>query len=1640
MLKSSLFSKLHEGAGSNRGSKYQDRVNAEIDNPKKEPKTVKPKQSAQVDDLDQAYIDQKATYGNLYTIDRTSLQTLQDELGSLPFRLSETASKTLLIALKNIMFNAEYPNVQKLVASNPGFTELGTILEYSGPITINATEDVVKQLQSAPAYVLDSKNTENGGQAYAAIVALVLPFVDPNTVMKAIYDYPNVKETFKAYAQSYNGALLTQIDWDAELPDFSKFEHIAEPLTKQFLELVKSVITGAQQSKLPPRLVKLAKRGVQEADAGFTKSLSGSVASNKHKNNVVKNIYYSMVTRALPANADFFELNDQEGNSEVKKFFDNPQAGNKAQILTDKAQTLIASRIVSVERNPFLYKGTLGQNSKTQLAFDYAKRVAFKKNKKAETNDKTIDVIAKLFDGALKLVPGMEAHMEKLGTLLDSYFRPEPTAPEATEDAVVSEATEQVASKSASLKAALDAFAEEGLVLLQQSLSNDTLTKIFASLSKNQAFASLQLDPKTAVEHYLQPFKEALIGRFAVIKSITQNDLEEIFTIGNAVTDFLADALTKKKISAYIDSFNSYVKTRAAEGDEEGVKFIYKAAEIPALLQEAKKKLKKTKNTVEKETKTKDKVQLAVSQYKAIHDARKKILDTKHLLQQLSDKAAALLVHIKNSINSLSPNALNALVSGSAEEAEKAELDGFFNKLVNTLYDTYFNESAFGLLANEVEPNVVKEYIANDLKEKAAKGVLVASGSLRSYVDYYEGLNEDFINFINLAASIKDTHKGISVDATGNVVFNYALESVSLRDAFFNKFFFGDLTSRVSAEPVVTLAAHRTMLRRLQQPAQEVLNDLKIEDILTPELAKTQPELTNKLNKYFISLKNTANAGIELAVGQIDKDILDLAAGSYVPLINVAPESGTEYSAYFIPGTLDKEYEATVTTLGSNALRLLAKVPGAETASKEFFRNICISGAMGGETIVGLMQNALDIISTAINIDVARQTFYGSDSQIQIVNGLIRKYQKTGNVDAINDIKKAKDVADSYLNSLTKATERKKKLPDGTTVAVPGTGIEGTHVLSGSDNHVDNPLMLAVLRQFNDTIKSDSWAVMAAKYKEQVDAEKAAGTYHASDLGLVVSKLGIAYTRIGIFNDATEESEAVVTEATEPTAPLASGADAIEAKMSQPIFVAGEKGAKFNPGALKSMVKDLEKRIYGSEQVQLNKGQRHGQNYKQVTSYKELFTKSKASMHTISELVGSFLTSTGQKALAVELVKEVKITEKNFDLLASPATRNSGDELSASTGTGFFDVIADPNTLGTANIPTQTKLMNTLKSLQPIEYSPIFEDVFLKTPNPKSEGFNTRLYETFSRIAGASAFYQLLKSGKDLELVKQEVAGVLGSLATMDPEARARFNAFADMRDLDPVEEVPVQAAPAAPTAPKPVLGAAEKATAFLTMISNKPIPQYAVHQYKDEYIKRYATLFDPSTYASVDQEVGRKLKLEAPRVAHAGGAQFNAAIEKEIAAGKVINQITGTPVTSLIDLSSLYESKQALALALMEADENAKNLPVNVLAAVLSRKGITANGGQLVTQEGKPYLFSDFSSFYWMLFGTNSAVTESAATVNRLFKTKDQLEFQVTGHKYEYARVTDFNRLKELVDTYFKPEELNSEPTNEPAKAPEVK
>lgn len=1630
MLKSSLFNDLFEGGGSNRGSKYQDRVNAEIDNPRKDPKPVKPKQGKPVEgDLEKAFLKQKAEYGNLYVLDKTSLQTLQDELGNLPFRFKESGSKELLVALKNIMFSSVNKQIVGLVQSNESIAEIASLLEYSGPITIDPKADVIKQLQGVPSYALDSNNVANSPNAYPAIVGLVFPFIDANVLTAAIYDYPSVKEALKAYGAAYTGKLIAPIDWDAELPDFENFAHISDGLTVKILQTIKGMINGSVQSSFPSRLLKLAKTGSKAATLTLSKSVTSSIATNKHRNNIIKNIYYSLVTRALPYSADYLELDD----AAVKQLMDNPDANTSVNPLSEKAQTLVAARTVFVEKNPFLYKGTLGHNAKTQLAFDYAKRVAFKKNKKEDLNQRTSEVVNKMFDEILNIVPGMKEHTEKLNTLLDSYFRvsaEEPVAPEASAPAPELKESKKVdpnhrntistsaSDRAISLKSALDAYVAEGIQLLEGTLTDAEVDKIVARISQAKDLPK-EVDRKAYVENYIKPFKEALLARFATIEEISAEDLQEIFTIGNALTDFIADSMTKKAVKEYILGFNNYLKSRLASGNDAGFKFIHAAAEIPLLLSEAVKKLKKVKKVdgdeeKEKKNPVKDSVEKAKIQYEAIHNARKKILDTKQILLQLPDIITAVLRSIGKSINNdLSGEALHALVAGIPGEQTDAEIDAALQHIVDNVYNAYFGPQRLGLLGtarkNDEDADVaIKMYVLNDLKDKVAKGSLIASGSLQSYVDLYDGLTEDFVNFINLAASIKDDNQGIQVDANGNISFNYALTSSSVSNSFFSKFFFGDLTAKVSSDPAITLAAHRVALQRLQGPMEEVFGKLQLEDILSPEVVKQYPELSTKIGAYFQGLINTTRTGITSAIKQIDDSIIAIAGGSFVKLYE---RETSPVLSYAIPASVDKDYVTNVTQLGSKALQLLHKNAGNDVAAKEFLRKLTMS-AMSEELNINIA-HAFDIISTAINIDIARQVFYGNEAQIAAVNGLIRKYQKEGNVEAINNIKAAKEAADKYVAALSGATQKTRRNPDGTVTKVQGTGLQGTQVLSGYDNHVDNPLLLAVLRKFDNIIKTDSWAVMAAEYSERIGKEKAEGTYFASDLNLVVAKTGIAYTRIGLFE--APETAAAVSEAVEPSTPSEEPVGKDIKPVGAPAFVQGKAGAKFNASSMLDLTKNLEKFIYGHDQGMLNKGQKHGENYKSVASYKEIFTKAAAASHTVVSTLNDFYLSLGDKASGATIRMDSELLAKNLKTMLD-----------------FFAVIGDANTLATANIPTQRRLMEILKTLQPTDFSPQFEETVIKVMDPKSEAFNKRMVSTFAKVPGASAFFELLRSGKTIQDIMAEVTAVLGSVATMDPDQKAQFLGMADIRDLDPEEEVaPLPAAaPKAPVAPASI---EQKTTDFLQAITSRPIPGYAIPQSMGEYAKRYATLFDPNTYATVPPEIGQKLKAEAVRIAKSGGPVIVKKVEEIIKSGQTVNAITGQPVTNLIDVSGLYESKLALATALLEAEEQKLAKPVQILAAVLATRGVSATNAGLVTSAGKPYTFTEFRSLYWMLFATDSTLFEAAKAVNRLFGRKDAIEFMVGQQKYVYSKVIDFNRLKGLVDTYYKVEELNTESANEP-------
>lgn len=1670
MVKSSLFDSLFEGAGSNKGSKFQDRVNAQLDKDiqaqkqhrkEKEDKTPSPKRGSVVakGDLESEYIKTKASYGNLYVQDKTGLDSLLNELDVLPFRFSFTKTNSLLISIKNISFSSipEFTPIHTALSEkkNAALSELADILGYSGPISIDVTKPLEAQLQPVPKYSIDSTSPGVDSNAYAAIVGLVFPFIDRDLLDHAIATYPNITTALATYASAYNGTLLSTIDWASgeNIPDFSTFEHITDPIVRKFLQTIKNVLTNTTEGtlNLPPRLVRLGHRGIQEATTGFKTAISGSIANNKHKSNLVKTIYYSLITRALPYNADLFELNAEGPASEVKKFFDNPDTADISNLLTDKARTLIAARILSVEQNPFLYKGLLGSNSRKQIAFDYAKRVLFKKRKEAIINEKTTDKIASLFDNALRKVPGMSEHFDKLATIFDTYFGADSES--LGED------------KASKLKVELDAFVDEGQRLLEMSPSNEEYATLFKPLlAKLSEYSEEGLpDIQQLIASYIVPFKEAIISRLTLLREITTEDISAVYQIGEACTSFLAGELNKKQIQDALETFRKYDTEKASSGKDEGYKFLRLVSNVQSIIQQADKQLKKSKHTEEEASTTPQKSSLekSIIQRNAIKRARSRILDSKHILQTLSPKIAKVLLDIKNRFNALSPEIQKALISGNYSEETSNQIDSFITNTVKSIYDTHFGPSGFGLLSSlpmkpedfNAESSIIKRYVELDLKEKTKNGLLIADGTLNSYVNYYDGLTEDFINFINLAAAIQEGYKGISVTPEGDIDFKFALDSAALSQGFFTKFFFGDLVTKISSEPVVTLAAHRTILKRLQTPLQQVLTATTGSDILLPTVQKNQPKLAKQLQDYFTGLYKVANTGIKTAIEQIDKNIIALAGNSNISIIEQTPSAiaaTQELRSYYIPATTGDAFEKSVTLLGAKAIALLSKVPSANTASKEFFRQIFISGALTGEseTLQIYFKNALDIISTAINIDIARQTFYGDNAQIEAVKALVKKYQSEGNADGINDIRTAKTYADTFVNTFMKQS-----------------GAIGTKIITATDNHIDNPLLFAVLQKFDTFISQDSWSEMETKYADIISKERKEGTYIHSDINKVIEKLGLAYRRIGQFT--------TVTEAVDPTINQSN----TDQPTSTNLLIASETGIKANPNAMKLLVKDLSARLTGTELTPLRKGQGRGQNYQQVISYTEILNKNSAAMHRAVLTLGSYLSLTGNELAAKKLAAEVALVNKNFEIMQK-----------------FFNFLASEKTISVDNIQSQKTILDILSKLKAPNYSGLFEEIFIRPLNPNSETFRNHLIKAFTVKTELSSVFELLKMGESIEDITEHVLAEINKvMASPDEDYKAKFAALAD-EEYQP--EPNTKGSTKRQPVEHPVSSIGDKVSEFINELETQPIPSYAIFQNKDKYASRLATLYDPATYAAVKPEEAAKLKALAARVMYKGSPKdprsvevankFNTSVQELISAGNIKNQITGTPVTTQLDPNKLFESVKILLNLLLEADfsniqqsqttqipqksstikypartagspstaptateftPNAQEVPQSTyqqdapvswdkpteretyykhIASMLMRLHVTQQPVKRSTTTGETIEvtrltnpdgteFSRWAEDYFMLFATDNQFAEDTKNVSRFFNTKDELEFK-TAKNFMYAKISDFNKIQDII------------------------
>ena len=1072
-----------------------------------------------VEDLENAWLQSKAIM-SLYQLDKKDINTLKEEIGALPFKVDFRSIRNLNMSLKSILFSSPTLTAAVNQGTNTAIKELADILEYTGPLQPNE-KSRVPLYTFPPEYMRDASKSD---LAYSDIVGLIFPFVNP-AILGDLLAKSNVKQALSTYANTNSGNFVVSIDWlSNNLPNFATFEHIVDPN-------VKSLLTNIKNANLESLVI-----GINEAEAGLTKGSISSTSTAKHKNAIVKNIYYSLLTRALPYNCDLFEI-----DSEKVKIRLNQGASTKIPtLLTDRALTLLASKSMQIEKDPFLHRGLFGKNIKDQLSFDYAKKVIFGAKKRNLNIEKTKDVLSIIFDDLLRIIPGTSALFIEIGTLLEDFFNPtsntwtnipvqeaKTITPPKTRDIKTDskEENESVITSAETIKTKLDATADKGLHILTNELSETALQEIFNQLiQRNPTIreeAGKTNNPSeymtTAVTTYIQPYRDELIVRCMDIKSITIEDLKTIHTLADQLTLFMnktSNRLIRKQTKQAIDAFIEYDKMRAASNKDQGYKYIRTISHIQDRIIETKKTLRKKLSDDENIEVGKKKTSFAASKeaHSLINTNRANIIKTQNFILSANDKVDALLTNIRNIINNVSTQEnelMKLLVSGPTTPEEKQNVSDFLTDTVSYLLNKYVNPAAdngnnFSLLAIEdINKEVIKKYVIDDLVNKTETSSLALNGQFKPIVNYFTGLTSDSIDLINLAASLI-TYDGISIDAQGTIQFNYELEPNALKNGFFETCFFNNMgITEVATDPAILLAVQRLLLLRIQEPLAAIITPMQITDFILPEITKIQPELTKQINNYLLGLKNVATKGISEVIDQLDTEILAMRGGGTISfIIDSGKNKKNIPSAKFnLPETKDEVYEHNITAVANKALTYWRSAFETTTAVKTFMGELTLMTG-GGEIIKQKLAGALDIIATAINISILRNSFYGDNIQIAAVTGLLRKYQQDDNKAGIETLDAAIQTVDRFVDEVTKKTNAK-----------------GVEIISKENGHVDNQLLQAILYKFNTLITQDSWATMVTKQEKETSEQKEEGTHEEVSNEKIIEKLGIIFENIGIYGN-----------------------------------------------------------------------------------------------------------------------------------------------------------------------------------------------------------------------------------------------------------------------------------------------------------------------------------------------------------------------------------------------------------------------------------------------------------------------------------------------------------------------------------------
>ena len=923
----------------------------------------------------------------------TKLQGNPKELESLGEREFNFSDKNISKLLGNFLHIVNV-YIKKQTLTSPAANELLQLEEQNEDFSnLSLTSDI-----------------ENANTSYDCFVGLLFPLLLPEVITK-LFTSQSAIDILNSLSENYTGSLVNKLTFTLDTPiDFSNYAQITDDSVKYLLDKVDSYIFSSKyaQSK---ELIQWKNSVNRSLLTSIKYSTRANVLSKQELHNVTSTIYYQLLATLFPKDLDMFLLDPEKSSNINVKTSKNTKFSHSG-ILSNSATNTIYALKQLAEEDPAINRGLITRNARRTLNFDYAKRAGLlTKHKTTEKLDlqKTTEEYAK------SKSPETVKLIDDFSTLIEDYLS---NSVPANEDSIPQ------------LKLALSKKAEEIINSAKNAsalqLKTDTDRQLFEYIIHNFiGFQEIPISQLTtlldiaAYNFYDETTEETESSDLTVLKdgykklqsSINDNSenieyiaainyLLNILDIDNKVNE-IDRILSLKTDSALTDSLSDISSDEALE------------TRINKNIETVKSNLRS------KETTSGKHYQRSLKALKDIKGARVSAYSLVTNLEALPKFVSQLYADILKSIVNASEEEKEALKYSNNETKEY--LSDFLSALVSDVVKKYFEDPtqplAFLLRKNGIKITpAVTEYILSILSEYAETGSLITEPVVHTTKNLEE-LSFNFVNLLNFAAqlSTKKSDTPFSISASGEIQCNFTITGDKGANNYFNSYLMLDtLPSFIKMNPVLSLAYQRIFILSLIKPFKSLTSDLAPEFILSKEIIKKYPKLTQNITSFLNDIKSNIPK-LDSLVSKIEHTILSIAGGRNIKIVK---DNTKEPKIVYIPNKLGPDFK--------KALRSLIELPVLFSASvKSPLQTFAETSLLSltheekEEELVTQLKYALIIMGTGINLRIAYSL---NDSYPETV---INKLQKLGDetIDRFNTlISLTKEKTTKLFNSFKEKT------------------------------------------------------------------------------------------------------------------------------------------------------------------------------------------------------------------------------------------------------------------------------------------------------------------------------------------------------------------------------------------------------------------------------------------------------------------------------------------------------------------------------------------------------------------------------------------------------------------------------------------